>query len=365
MTPVAWLIMGEKPAGPPAPHDFFATRNVAAPILGAFGAEDRALAGRNPMALVASIDVHSHALPASYLAALAELGIDPVAEDGFPTPAWSEEGHLAFMDKTNQEFCVLSISTPHINRGSNEQAARLARAVNDELAAICVRHPGRLGFSALLPVPAVGESVEEARRCLDELGALGVKLPSNGNGVYLGDPSLEPLMAFLDERAAVVTIHPSLPPAVPQGVFTAGPAPLFEYVADTTRAVLNLMTTGTLQKHPHVKWVVPHAGSFLPEVAHRLAGISRVLVPAGLMEPVDVMASLRGLYYDLAGDALPVMLPALLEVCDPAHLLYGSDTPYTPLPAIQHNKQALQACPVLAPIIDAVLHHNAARLYGL
>ena len=108
--------MGEKPAGPPAPHDFFATRNVAAPILGAFGAEDRALAGGNPMALAASIDVHSHALPASYLAALAELGIDPVAEDGFPTPAWSEEGQLAFMEKTNQEFCVLSISTPHINR---------------------------------------------------------------------------------------------------------------------------------------------------------------------------------------------------------------------------------------------------------
>ena len=147
------------------------------------------------MALAASIDVHSHALPASYLDALAELGIDPVAEDGFPTPEWSEEGHLSFMENTNQEFCVLSISTPHINRGNNWQAVRLARAINDELAAICVRHPGRLGFSALLPVPAVGESVDEAHRCLDELGALGVKLPSNGNGVYLGDSSLEPLMA--------------------------------------------------------------------------------------------------------------------------------------------------------------------------
>lgn len=119
--------MVEKSARSPVWPDFFATRNVGEPILGTFCAdlmrgtrrEERA------MALAASIDVHSHALPASYLAALAELGIDPVAEDGFPTPAWSEEGHLAFMDKTNQEFCVLSISTPHINRGSNEQAARL------------------------------------------------------------------------------------------------------------------------------------------------------------------------------------------------------------------------------------------------
>lgn len=32
MTRVAWLIMGEKSAGPLALSDFFATRNVAAPI---------------------------------------------------------------------------------------------------------------------------------------------------------------------------------------------------------------------------------------------------------------------------------------------------------------------------------------------
>ena len=315
--------------------------------------------------MVPSIDVHSHALPKSYLDALEELGVDPVAEDGFPTPEWSEEGHLAFMEQTGQRFSVLSISTPHIHRGDDAAAARLSRRVNDELAAVCGRHPNRLGFSALLPVPAVAASIEEAARCLDELGALGVKLPSNGNGVYLGDPSLEPLMAFLDERAAVVTVHPSLPPAVPQNTFTAGPAPLFEYVADTTRAVLNLMAHDVLGRYPHIRWVIPHAGSFLPEVAHRLAGISRVLVPAGLMEPVDVMGNLKALWWDLAGDALPVMLPALLKVCDPTHLLYGSDTPYTPTLAILRNKQALIDCPELAPILGDVMLNNAARLYGL
>ena len=315
--------------------------------------------------MVPSIDVHAHALPQSYLDALGELGIDPVAEDGFPTPAWSEEAHLAFMEQTDQCFSVLSISTPHIHRGDDRAAARLSRRVNDELAAICGRHPDRLGFSALLPVPAVDASVDEARRCLDELGALGVKLPSNGNGVYLGDPSLEPLMAFLDERSAVVTVHPSLPPAVPQNTFTAGPAPLFEYVADTTSAVLNLMAHGVIDRYPRIRWVIPHAGSFLPEVAHRLAGISRVLVPAGLMDQVDVMGNLRALWWDPAGDALPVMLPALLKVCDPEHLLYGSDTPYTPAPAILRNKQALIDCPELASILDDVMLNNAARLYGL
>ena len=314
---------------------------------------------------IPSIDVHSHALPQAYLDALTELGVNSVEEDGFPMPAWSEEAHLRFMEETGQEFCILSISTPHIHRGDDAVAARLARAVNDELAAVCRRHPDRLGFATTLPVPAVQASIEEARRGFDELGALGVKLPSNGAGVYLGDPKLEPLMAVLDERAAVVTIHPSLPSAVPQGIFTAGPAPLFEYIADTTRAVLNLMAYGVIDRYPHIRWVVPHAGSFVPSGAHRLTGISQILVPAGLMEPINVMDNLRSLYWDLAGDARPVMLEGLMHIADPAHLLYGSDTPYTPVPITARNKEGLASDPLIAPIAQTVFHDNAARLYGL
>ena len=314
---------------------------------------------------IASIDVHTHALPQAYLDAMSELGVSGIEEDGFPTPTWSEEDHLKFAEETNQRFSILSISTPHINRGDDELSARLARTINDELSAVCRRHPDRFGFATTLPIPAVEASIEEARRGFDELGAIGVKVPSNGHGVYLGDPSLEPLMAFLDERAAVVTIHPSLAPASPQGIFTAGPAPLFEYIVDTTRAVLNLMANGVIDRYPNIKWIVPHAGSFLPPIAHRLMGISKVLIPAGLMQPINVMENLKSLYWDLAGDARPVMLESLMKICDPTHLLYGSDTPYTPTPMILSKKNDLAADPLIAPIVEDVFVNNAARLYGL
>lgn len=314
---------------------------------------------------IASIDAHAHALPQAYLDAMNELGVSGIDEDGFPTPAWSEEDHLKFVEETNQRFSILSISTPHINRGDDELSARLARTINDELSAVCRRHPDRFGFAMTLPIPAVEASIEEARRGFDELGAIGVKVPSNGHGIYLGDPSLEPLMAFLDERAAVVTIHPSLAPASPQGIFTAGPAPLFEYIVDTTRAVLNLMANGVIDRYPNIKWIVPHAGSFLPPIAHRLMGISKVLIPAGLMQPINVMENLKSLYWDLAGDARPVMLEGLMKICDPTHLLYGSDTPYTPAPMILSKKNDLAADPLIAPIVEDVFVNNAARLYGL
>ena len=38
---------------------------------------------------IASIDVHAHALPKSYLDALEALGVNAVEEDGFPNPSRS------------------------------------------------------------------------------------------------------------------------------------------------------------------------------------------------------------------------------------------------------------------------------------
>lgn len=309
------------------------------------------------------VDVHHHALPACYLEGLAAEGVDPAAEDGFPTPAWDEASELAFLDEAHIDRAILSLSSPHVYRGDGVAAAGLARRVNDAMAALCRRHPGHLSFVACLPTPCMEASVAEVARGYGELGAVGVKLPSNSGGVYLGDARLDPLMDELERRQAVVIIHPTRPPVVPGQVFTAGPVPLFEFVADTTRAVLNLVASGTVERYPHVRWVVPHCGSFLPEVAHRMAGISQVLVPKGMMADVDVLGSLGRLYYDLAGDALPVMLPALLQIVGPSHLLYGSDYPYTPAALALRKQQALLAAPELEGHLDEVLHANAERLF--
>jgi len=311
------------------------------------------------------IDVHCHALPPAYLRFLEEERIDAIALEGFPTPSWSSEGALAFADEAGIDFSVLSLSTPHIHLGNDARACAWAHAINEDLADLCRAHPDRLGFCATLPTPCVEESIAEAAYALDELGALGVKVPSNALGTYLGDPSLAPLFEFLDKRSAPVIIHPTAPQEVPQGCFTAGPKPLFEYVADTTRTVLDLIATGTLARYPNVRVVVPHCGSFLPLLAQRLSGISRVLVPAGVMAECDVADAFGRLWFDVAGDVLPVWLPALLKVADPCKVMYGSDFPYTPAPAILARDEVLFASEELAPVKEAVMHQNAERLFGL
>lgn len=312
-----------------------------------------------------TFDAHAHILPASYLKALDDLGIQTEKEDGFPEPAWSEDAHLAFMEQTGQEFEVVTISSPHPHRGNDELARAHARLINDETAAVCQRHPDKMGFSAYLPLPDVEGSLAEAQRCLDDLGARGVKVPSNACGMYLGDERLTPLYHELDRRAATVIIHPTAPATVPEGVFTAQIKPMYEFLADTTRSVIDLLCHGMIDRYPHMRWVVPHCGSFVPEIWHRMVGVSQILGPAGRMPSVDIEGGLRSLYYDIAGNAQPVMLEALLKVADPTHVLYGSDYPYTPVPMIARTKEALEADPLLSPILDDVFHRNARRLFGM
>lgn len=312
-----------------------------------------------------TIDVHTHILPPSYLEALAELGIETQKEDGFPEPSWSVEDQLAFIEATDQAFQIVSISSPHPHRGDDELAARHARLINDETAAICKQYPDKFGFATFLPLPNVEASIEEAVRGYDELGAIGVKLPSNANGVYLGDVSLRPLYEVLNERDAVIIIHPTAPSAVPQGAFTAKVNPMYEFFTDTTRAVIDMMFNGVIEDYPDIRWIVPHCGAFLPEVAHRLIGISNILAPTGMMPKIDVMANIKSLYFDLAGVAQPVMLDALMKIAEPGHLLYGSDFPYTPVPMMKGMKDGLESDPLLDGILEDAFYNNAAKLFGL
>jgi predicted TIM-barrel fold metal-dependent hydrolase len=276
---------------------------------------------------VAKIDMHVHYVPKAYRKALLEHYGDK-DPDGFPTPEWTPELHLEFMEKLGIATTMLSITSPHINFGDAAAAAALAREVNEDGAEVVRKYPGRFGLLASLPLPAVERSIAEIRYSLDALQADGFTLPTNTRGVYLGDPSLDPVFTELNRRKAILVLHPNEPSAVPEHVLEKFPKPFMEFFFDTTRAVANMMVKGTLRRFPNIKIVVPHAGACLPVLADRWYGASQ-LMPLG-ESGVDVYGDLKRLYYDVAGACLPVQLAALLKLADAEHLVYGSDYPYTP-----------------------------------
>lgn len=311
----------------------------------------------------AQIDVHCHMIPDSYLEAVKAHGME--MDEGFPIPSWNAEAHLEFMDEAGIKISVLTMPAPQPYFGDGAQSAAVCRKFNDEAAALKALHPGRFLFCAALPLPDVNLAIEEARYALDVLGADGVKLATNSYGQYLGDEELDPLMAYLNSRKAVIITHPHKPSAVNDKLIAAVPLASYEYLAETTRAILNMVARDVLVRYPDLKVVVPHCGSFLPNALPRFKGLLPVMIKQGYMQPVDVEANISRLYFDLAGAAMDEAIESLLTITEPAHILYGSDYPYVAAPALVGAKKSLEAR-LASHGLDPqdIFSNNAARLFG-
>ena len=110
----------------------------------------------------------------------------------------------------------------------------------------------------------------KARYCLETLHFEGVCLFASYGEKFLGDAAFDPLMQYLDSRNAVVHLHPSLHPSS-KSLDLPWPGFMIEYVFDTTRAAVNLLFSGALDRFPNIRIILSHAGGTLPFIAWRLS----------------------------------------------------------------------------------------------
>lgn len=304
------------------------------------------------------IDVHVHFVPDFYRAALVAAG--HAKPDGMAAiPDWDASAAIAFMDEMSIETSVLSISSPGIHFGDDAAARALARQVNEEGARLRRDHPGRFGFFASVPLPDVDGAIAEAIHALDVLKSDGIVLETNHHGRYLGDPDLEPFWHALAARRTPVLIHPTSPAC---SCLERYPRPMLEFMFDTTRTVADLVLAGVPGRYPEISFVVPHAGAALPVLANRIDAFAMLAGGGAMRQPMT--EALRRFHFDLAGMPVPHLLRALLDVADPARLHYGSDYPFTPVPACKMLAHALESTPVLTDELrGAIWRDNALALF--
>ena len=306
------------------------------------------------------IDVHSHLISPEFISALENEG--RLMDEGFPLPKYDVESHIKWMNEAGVETSVLTLAAPqpssaHVVRKTNEAAARIKQ-----------EHPGRFLFCAALPLPDVDAAIREVKYALDTLGADGIKLATNVQGQYLGTPELDTLFAVLNERHAVVILHPHRPEPVNREVMKQTPLAMQEYLSETTRAVTNMISRNVLARYPGVKVVVPHCGAYLPLAVPRMKSLVPVMQANKLVGDIDWDANLAALYYDLAGAHSPEVIRMMLTITTPDHLLYGSDYPYVAPQVLTQSlarmKQYLTTEPDLAPFKEMFLWKNAKWLFG-
>ena len=231
-----------------------------------------------------AIDVHCHNVLPGFVSFLESH--DATLDEGYPLPKWDAESHIRFMQEAGIGLSVLSMPAPQPYFGNSDECRRVIRNYNDECARLKSACPGKFLFCASLPLPDVKAAVDEAVYALDTLGADGIKLATNSRGQYLGDAALDTLMHVLDERRAVVILHPHKPVPVNREMMDSIPLAMYEYPAETTRALINMIARNIPARYPHIRFVVPHCGSFLPLALPRMKAIHAALAAKGAADGI-------------------------------------------------------------------------------
>ena len=269
------------------------------------------------------IDVHQHVVPPFWAHALPTHGGDP---SGTVIPQWSPDSAIDFMDSQQVATGILSLTAPSVIGWDKSERRRMARRVNEYTADLVTKRPDRFGNFATLPLPDAEGALWELEHALDTLRADGVILLANYAGKYLGEAAFEPIWSELHRRHAVVFVHPGQPPLpTAAGV----PGPLVDYPFDTTRAAVQLVLNGIVDRYPGARIILAHAGGFLPYASHRFAELARVFRPAAA-KPADILAAFQRFYFDTALSSGPAALPSLKAFAGSGHMVFGSDFPYAP-----------------------------------
>ena len=280
------------------------------------------------------IDLHHHILPKEYLKALKSIGV--TKSFGIPFPKWNIQNSLDMMEHNSIIHSVLSISAPGVYFNDIKFTAQLSRQLNEIIANTIAQHSSKFSGFCILPLPNVELALKELEYAFDVLGLNGVTLVSNVDNTYLGDRKWKPLYRELNKRKARVLIHPN----IPVGYKLTGisfPPGIYEVTHDTTRAVANLLFTGTLNKYPDIIYILSHAGGAIPYLSFRLSLPEYYLkgkILLKIVAPKGVQYYLKQFYYDIAMAVSAPVFSCLKQFTNTSHITFGTDFPYINKPVI-------------------------------
>jgi predicted TIM-barrel fold metal-dependent hydrolase len=261
------------------------------------------------------IDTHHHF---SVPKLIAESTAKGITQTGLQD--WTPQKSIDQMDKGGVATSIISISDPGVWFGDNAAARSLARECNDFAAKVIKDFPGRFGLFATLPMPDVEGSLREIEYAFDTLKADGACVLSSYTGKYLGNPAFAPVMDELNRRKAVVFCHPFCAACGSQTVLGDGQNRGVEFVFDTTRTIVSLLSSATVTRCPDIRFIWSHGGGTVPYITSRLNGVAQQL-------PKGLIYELQKFYYDTAQAFNPYTLPSFKKLVPASHILFGTDFP--------------------------------------
>lgn len=328
-----------------------------------------------------NIDIHAHFVPAESLKVASEIGKrhgmklgrnergrEIVTRDGKPflTQLKAEfsdlDLRLSIMDSQGVDMQALSpASTYFFYWMAAEESLEYAQWLNDRLADAVAKYPTRLVALGSVPMQDGAKAIGELERAVTKLKLRGVEVATNINGRYFDDPAFNPFWEAAQALDALIFVHPNQVVGADR-MKEFNLANLIGNPTDTSLAFAKLIFSGVLERYPRLKFLLAHAGGFLPYTWGRLDRGYRIQDSATVKIPKAPGEYVKLLNFDTITHST-MALEYLVANFGADHVVLGSDYPYDmgdPEPVA-----SLRAARIDDFSLEQIASANACKLLGI
>jgi predicted TIM-barrel fold metal-dependent hydrolase len=287
------------------------------------------------------IDCQSHVFPQSYIEILAQNPHPPqvvprgdeslitygdVQQFRLRAEKYDPKTKLEDMNRAGIDISVISTNIPGPCMLAPELALKGAQALNNFIADVIARYPGRFAGLASLPWQNPDDAITEMDRAKEELDFRGVMLYSHIGGRPVDHPEFAPVYAHAEAKRLPIVLHPTVP-TWGEAIKDHWMIPMMGLQVDTSFALLRLILSGILERHPRLQVVMPHVGGVLPYMIGRIDHQTEVMGRGRENITQPPSEYLRRIYLDLVSPSEQALQYAY-QFSGPDRLVFGTDHPW-------------------------------------
>lgn len=280
-----------------------------------------------------------------------------------------DDERIAYMDKAGIDTQVISLAGGVPSTLDAKYSVPLCREVNDEMAELAAKYPGRFVVFANLPLADGNAMAEELKRCVKEKHFVGAMLSGHYHGISYDDPMYEPLFAKAEELDVPIYLHPGLvDQAVSEKYYKGSWSPKVQFELagygigwhyDVGIQTVRLILSGLFDRHPNLKIIIGHWGEVVSFYIDRLDEIKQS--DTGLQKPVSSYFE-ENIYVNPSGMTYDSNFRYCLERLGADHILWGEDYPYR-MP--ENIRSMLEEADIPSADKEKIAHGNAERILKL
>lgn len=299
---------------------------------------------------VKKIAVEEHFLTKEYLSWLDSKAEHKVSMEMTPQGTDLGEGRLKDMDEYGVDMQILSLGEPPglapypaLDPFKAEDAAALARIVNDELSEAVKKNPKRFAGLCCLPLQDPEAAADELERAVTKLGLKGTMVNDTPKR-WLSDQKYEVIFERLAKLDVPMYIHAMGPTKEDSGL----------HVVPEVR---RLVDGGLFDRYPGLKIILGHGGESLPFWLWRVDRLPQSGGKKGFMQCFK-----DNFYVTTSAQFWPPLLQFLISVLGADRILFATDYPH---PDSCRHVDFIDSAPVSDSDREKICSLNAEKLFKL